>query len=122
MADVQQRCEEIFREVENKEGFILHEIGFDKNHVHLDIDLGPTYTVADVAKKLKGTSGRKLLKEFPHMKQKYFWESGLWSPAVYFDSVGEQNSDEIGAYVRNQGKKKQGSISNNGQTNLMDFS
>jgi putative transposase len=122
VAGAQQRCEEIFREVESREGFILHEIGFDKNHVHLDLDLGPTYTVADVAKKLKGTPGRKLLKEFSHMKRKYFWGSGLWSPAVYFDSVGDQNSDEIGAYVRNQGKKKRDTVVDKGQRSLMDFS
>jgi len=115
-------CEEIFRKVESREGFTFHEIGFDENHIHLDIDLGPTYTVADVAKKLKGTSGRKLLKEFLHMKKKYFWGSGLWSPTVYFDSVGDQNSDEIGAYVRDQGKKKQGTILDKGQKSLMDFS
>lgn len=89
--------------------------------MHLDMDLGPTYTVADAAKKLKGTSGRKLLNEFPHMKRKYFWGSGLWSPVVYFDSVGDQNSDEIGAYVRNQGKKKQGTTLDEKQRSLMDF-
>lgn len=121
VAGVQQRCEEIFREVEGGEGFTLHEIGFGENHVHVDMDLGPTYTVADVAKKLKGTSGRKLLKEFPCMKKKYFWGSGLWSPAVYFDSVGDQNSDEIGAYVRNQGKKKQDTTMDEKQKSLMDF-
>ena len=121
VAGAQQRCEEIFREVESREGFTLHEIGFDKNHVHLDIDLGPTYTVADVAKKLKGTSGRKLLKEFPHMKRKYFWGSGLWSPAVYFDSVGDQNSEEIGAYVRNQGRNKKDMLFDEKQKSLMDF-
>ncbi len=114
---MQERCEKIFREVESRHGFMLHEIGFDKNHVHVDLDLGPNYTVADVAKKLKGTSGRKLLKEFPHMKRKYFWGSGLWSPAVYFDSIGDQNSEEIGAYVRNQGKKK----SDRGQRTLTEF-
>ena len=119
VAGVQERCEKIFREVESKEGFTLHEIGFDENHVHIDIDLGPTYTVADAAKKLKGASGRKLLSEFPQMKSKYFWGSGLWSPAVYFDSVGNQTSDEIGSYVRNQGKRQ--TKPETGQRSLADF-
>jgi len=121
VAGVQRRCEEIFREVESREGFTLHEIGFDKNHVHLDMDLGPTYTVADVAKKLKGTSGRKLLQEFPYMKRKYFWGSGLWSPTVYFDSVGDQNSDELGEYVRNQGKRKKSMVWDKQQKSITDF-
>jgi len=85
------------------------------------MDLGPTYTVADVAKKLKGTSGRKLLQEFPYMKRKYFWGSGLWSPTVYFDSVGDQNSDELGEYVRNQGKRKKSMVWDKQQKSITDF-
>lgn len=54
---MQERCEQIFREVEGRHGFSLHEIGFDRNHVHLSVDVGVRYSVADVAKLLKGTSG-----------------------------------------------------------------
>jgi putative transposase len=121
VAGVKERCEEVFREVENRETFTLHEIGFDKDHVHLDIDLGPTHTIADVAKKLKGTSGRKLLQEFPHMKQKYFWGSGLWSPVIYFDSVGNQNAEKMRAYVKNQGKRKKPMTTEKGQSRMTDF-
>ena len=104
---VQERCEEIFREVAENYNFEIHEIGFDKNHVHISLDLGVCYSVADVAKLLKGTSGYKLLKEFPRMKSKYFWGSGLWGSQVYFDSTG-RDADDMRAYVRNQaGSKKQ---------------
>ena len=59
------------------------------------------------AKLLKGTSGYRLLKEFPQMKSKYFWGSGLWGSQVYFDSTG-RDADDMRAYVRNQlGNKKQ---------------
>ena len=105
---MQERCEEIFREVEGKHGFRLHEIGFDKNHVHLSIDLGVDYSVAGVAKLLKGTSGYKLLRAFPEMKRKYFWGSGMWGSQVYFDSTG-QDADRMRVYVRNQvGGKSRG--------------
>lgn len=98
---MQERCEEIFREVEAGHGFRLHEIGFDKNHVHLSVDLGVSYSVAGMSKLLKGTSGYKLLREFPDMKRKYFWGSGLWGGQVYFDSTGRDAGD-MRAYVRNQ--------------------
>lgn len=104
---IQERCEEILCEVAEKYQFGLHEIGFDRNHVHLSVDLGVRYSVMEVAKFLKGTSGYKLLREFPEMKQKYFWGSGLWGGQVYFDSTG-QDADHMRAYVRNQkGNKKQ---------------
>jgi len=69
---VEKRCEEIFRKVSEEHRWILREIGFDMDHVHITIDAG-TKGPEDVAKALKGTSGRKLLKEFPYLKKKYFW-------------------------------------------------
>jgi len=40
------------------------------------------------------------------MKSKYFWGSGLWSPMIYFDSIGQtgQDPERIANYVRNQGQ------------------
>jgi putative transposase len=85
---IKNRCKQIFDEVASKNSIIIKEIGFDKDHVHLIVQLNPSMSVSQAAKLLKGTSGRKLLQEFPYMKRKYFWGSGLWSPTVYFDSIG----------------------------------
>ncbi len=102
---VEKRCEEIFRKVSEEHSWFLREIGFDMDHVHITIDAG-TKGPEDVAKALKGTSGRKLLKEFPYLKKEYFWGSGLWSPAVYFDSLGERTIVEMDDYTRKQGVPK----------------
>ena len=96
------RCREIFFATAEKYGIVIKEIGFDKDHVHLIVQLNPSMSVSEMAKLLKGTSGHMLLKEFPYMKSKYFWDSGLWSPTVYFDSIG-QDPEQISNYVRNQG-------------------
>ena len=72
--DVQKRCEEIFREVCEQHRWILREIGFDQDHVHITLDAG-TNGPEDVAKALKGTSGKKILNEFPDIKKTYFWGS-----------------------------------------------
>ena len=106
---VEKRCEEIFREVSEMRRWILREIGFDKNHVHITIDAG-TKRPEDVAKALKGASGKKLLKEFPYLKKTYFWGSGLWSPTIYFDSLGERTIVEMDDYARNQGRPKNHSL------------
>lgn len=58
---------------------------------------GPEY----VAKALKGTTGRKLLKEFPYIKKNFFWGSGFWSPTIFFDSLGERTIADLDAYTRN---------------------
>jgi REP element-mobilizing transposase RayT len=36
------------------------------------------------------------------LKKRYFWGSGLWNPATYFDSVGN-NASAVRKYVKNQG-------------------
>lgn len=66
------------------------EIGFDDNHVHMVLDLG-IKSKPEIAKKLKGFTGRKFFKLFPELKRPkqeggLFWKSGLWSPASYGNS------------------------------------
>jgi REP element-mobilizing transposase RayT len=117
--EVQRRCEEIFREVSQKHRWILREIGFDQDHVHITIDAG-TKGPEDVAKALKGTAGRKLLKEFPYIKKTLFWGSGFWSPTIFFDSLGERTITDMDAYARNQGKPSNYSFKP-GQSHLDDF-
>jgi len=101
--EIKARCLEIFTEVSARYQFIIEEIGFDDDHVHLVIDVGVRYSISDVTKLLKGTSGRKLLEEFPLLKKTCFWGSGVWSPAIYFDSVGEKTEESALHYVRMQG-------------------
>ena len=117
--EVEKRCEEIFQEVSEQKRWLLRENGFDRDHVHITIDAG-TKGPEDVAKALKGTSGRKLLKEFPYLKKKYFWGSGLWSPAIYFDSLGERTVTDMDEYVQGQGVQRM-QIIPPGQTSLIDF-
>jgi REP-associated tyrosine transposase len=117
--EVQKRCEEIFREVCEKRRWVLREIGFDQDHVHITIDAG-TKGPEDVAKALKGTTGKKLLKEFPYIKKTYFWGSGFWSPTIFFDSLGERTITDMDAYARNQGSPRIHLIKR-GQLHIEDF-
>jgi len=97
---VRNRCKEIFLSVAEKYKITIYKIGFDDDHVHLEADIG-IKSIPEVAKLFKGTSGYMLLKEFPWLKRKFFWGSGLWSPVVFFDSVG-QNHELISVYISSQ--------------------
>ncbi|MBS3053133.1 MAG: IS200/IS605 family transposase [Candidatus Aenigmarchaeota archaeon] len=110
--EVKQRCQEIFFEVAALHRIKIVEIGFDRDHVHMDIVIRNTHRMCDVDKAFKGTSGRKLLKEFPEIKRKYFWGSGFWGSQGYGDSVG-RDPTVIRNYVKNQGKgRKELSLKN----------
>ena len=104
-AEFKGRCGQIFHQAAAHHGFEIKEMGFDRDHVHMIVALGATHTVVEVAKALKGTSGRKLLAEFPAVKRRYFWGSGLWSGTIFGDGVG-RDANQMTAYVRNQGKPR----------------
>ena len=97
---VRNRCKEIFLGVAETHKIAIYNIGFDDDHVHFKADIG-LKSIPEIAKLFKGTSGYMLLKEFPELKRKFFWGSGLWSPVVYFDSVG-QNNEIISDYISSQ--------------------
>ena len=77
----------------------LDEIGFDDNHVHFLADIC-LYDRPTVAKLLRGYIGKKFFEYFPDIKQKYFWDSGLWNPSYYIGSP--KNLGNTINYIKNQ--------------------
>ncbi len=76
------------------------KIGFDSNHVHMELDLG-IKSKPEIAKKLKGFTARKFFKLFPELKLPklqggLFWKSGLWSPASFGNSANENTQAYLG--------------------------
>ncbi len=80
-------CGECFKQIALQNEILLKAIGFDSNHIHLIADLGK-YSEPELRKLFKGTSGYTLLKQFPEIKKKYFWGSGLWGRQYYCYSIG----------------------------------
>ena len=102
IAEIKQRCQEIFFEVAALHGIQITLIGFDGDHVHMDLRIRHTHRTCDVDKWFKGNSGRKILTEFPQIKRRYFWGSGFWGGQAYWDTVG-RDPETIRNYVKNQG-------------------
>ena len=98
--EVKEFCEELFYQTAEKYGFTIEELGFDIDHVHLVVDLTNKYSAWQIAKLLKGISARKLFQKFPWLRTKYFWGGHLWSPAYFFDSVGEVNKKTISNKIK----------------------
>ena len=99
------RCAELLRAVGAKEQVLIKEMGFDRDHVHMVWQVRVTHRLDQLAKAFKGTTGKALLAEFPTIKRRWFWRSGLWSGVIFADSIG-RDPEQIAAYVRNQGKPR----------------
>lgn len=93
-------------------------IGWDSDHVHMTLDIG-LRSRPEVAKLIKGYVGRKLLKQFPEMKKRYFWNSGFWNPSYYMDS--SRGLSSITNYVNKQKYGISSSLHDKEQTSLMAF-
>jgi putative transposase len=64
------------------------KLAFDSDHVHIILDMG-LYSKIELAKKIKGFVGRKLLDMLPDLKRRKFWGSGLWNPAYDIRSIND---------------------------------
>ena len=76
------------------------KLAFDSDHVHIILDMG-LYSKIELAKKIKGYVGRKLLGMVPNLKKRCFWGSGLWNPAYDIRSI-----NDMGIYERYLDKQK----------------
>lgn len=83
-------------------GWKFREIGIMPDHVHLVISVPPTEALTDVARTLKSISAVKIFSDFPRLKEKKFWGSGLWSRGTFYGSVGDVSEESVLEYVRTQ--------------------
>ncbi|SFE17686.1 putative transposase [Lentibacillus persicus] len=102
---IEKRLKEIFRDIAEEKGFIVHMIEVGKlDHIHAFVSAHPKVAPSYMVKMLKGISARKLLLEFPHIKQ-YLWKGRLWNSSFYIETVGSISEDAIQKYIANQSKR-----------------
>lgn len=98
--EFREACETCFKEIAKNYNIDISSIGFDSDHLHMVADLGK-YSEPQLRKIFKGISGYKLLKQFPEIKKKYFWGSGLWGRQYYCYSIGS-DMNIIKNYIKKQ--------------------
>jgi len=113
--EFREACQEMMIEIFKAHKIEYDRIGFDSNHFHTILDMG-MWQISDLIKVMKGISGYKLLNQFPKIKKKYFYGSGLWSGTKYVYSVGRDKAS-VERYVA---KQKYFSVVK-GQRSLFEF-
>ncbi len=71
-------------------------------HVHLFVSAGPLTAPNTIAKTLKSILTVAVFREFPTLKARRFWGSGLWSDGCYYGSAGAVSTEIIKRYIENQ--------------------
>lgn len=72
------------------------------DHVHLVCQLPPTLSISDFVRCVKSKTAVGIFHEFPDLKRKKFWGSGLWSRGFFAATVGKNNIDIVKRYVNTQ--------------------
>ena len=98
--EFKEACEECFQKIASEKKIDLQSLGFDSDHIHMICDMGK-YSEPELRKIFKGISGCKLLKQFPEIKKKYFWGSGLWGRQYYCYSIGS-DMNALKNYIKKQ--------------------
>ena len=83
------------------------EIGMDKDHVHLHMEIPPKYAVSEVVNVMKSNTSRGLKKKFNFLKKVYWGGKGIWSKGFFVSTVGVDEKT-IRRYVKMQGKEDSG--------------
>lgn len=95
---VAERARELIRqsclamEIEIQKGHV------SKDHVHVFASCPATLSPAEIMKRLKGRSSRKLQQEFPHLKKRY-WGNHFWARGYFCATVETVTEEAIRDYI-----------------------
>ena len=81
----------------------MEKINTDEDHVHMMIEVPPSYAIADVVRELKSYSSAHLRKRFKFIDEIYR-RSGIWSRGYFVSTVG-LNEERIKKYIEFQNKQ-----------------
>ena len=93
---------EILKAVGVEKGFVVvsSNVG-EGDHVHCFVSAPPKISVTQIVKYLKGISGNRLFKEFPHLR-KYLWKGHLWNGSYFCETIGSTSEENIIRYIERQ--------------------
>ena len=83
-------------------GWTLHRLEVMPGHVHIFVQLDHTTAPVEVVKTVKSISAVKLFTQFPDLKKRKFWGSGMWSDGAYYATVGGVSEEAVRRYIEEQ--------------------
>ena len=84
----------------------LIEGNYEKDHIHLLIDMSPKYELSKYIGTLKHRLAKLVKEKYSDEISKYLWNNAFWTESYYIASVGETNLATIQEYIEKQGTKR----------------
>ncbi len=87
-----------------KKGIIIDAMESDKDHLHILVDIPPTFSAFDIIHRIKQISTFKIYKMHRQFLKQHFWkENTFWSDGYFVCSTGNANMETIKKYINEQG-------------------
>ncbi|MFP3951110.1 MAG: IS200/IS605 family transposase [Candidatus Bathyarchaeia archaeon] len=102
---VKRVCKESFQETAEKLGLVIHALSFAPDHVHLFVGACKNNSVAEVVRRLKGASSRRIRRQCWNRIRTKLWGKAFWSTGYFYRSVGATTDEAIQYYVENSQRK-----------------
>ena len=102
---VKRVCEESFRETAEQLGLVVHALAFGPDHIHVFVGACRNHSVAEVVRRLKGASSRRIRRMCWDTVKTKLWGGAFWSGGYFYRSVGSTTGAAIQFYIQNSQKK-----------------
>ena len=100
--EVNRYLKEVFEQIAEEYGFHIITVEIMEDHVHILIEVPPSYSPSEIVQVLKSISAREIFKKFPKMK-KMMWSGKIWNEGYFVRSIGDKVTAEvIKKYIRYQ--------------------
>ena len=102
--EIEQYLKKIAIQVADEKEFTIELIKCGEcDHVHCFIIAPPKLSVTQIAKYLKGITGRKILEKYPELRNQLY-KGELWNHSYYCETIGSVSEDNIKRYIERQSK------------------
>jgi putative transposase len=100
LGDVRLRVRDISRQVCNENDVDILRGVLSSDHVHMVVSVPPKLAVSDRMRLMKGRSSRKVQREFPQLKKRY-WGRHFWGRGYFSTTNGAITEDIVLQYLEN---------------------
>ncbi|MGD1806462.1 IS200/IS605 family transposase [Dapis sp. BLCC M126] len=98
IGDVKQRLQQIIFELCTEHDWRLIALEIMPDHVHLFLEVDPTFAPSVIIKRVKGRASHHLRKEFPRLLKL----PTLWTPSFFCATTGNASTQTLRKYIENQ--------------------
>ena len=102
---VKRVCEESVRETAEQLGVVVYTMAFGPDHVHVFVGACRNHSVAEIVRRLKGASSRRIRQTCWMRVKGKLWGTAFWSGGYFYRSVGSTTGEAIHYYIQNSQKK-----------------